>query len=483
MCDTFVATPEFTASGKMIFGKNSDREPNEAQCLVRYPERIPKEDSVHTTFRTIPQAKKTFEVLLSRPFSIWGAEMGSNSKGVTIGNEAVFTRIPISKKNDGLSGMDLLRVALERSENAADARDTILEFLERFGQDACGGYLNRNFFYHNSFLIADAKEAFVLETADRFWAWKRIRGFYSISNGLTLDSDYDGLHSGAIDFSRSKGWLKKGETFSFRGAFSDTFFTSFSKCKIRRGITSEAGEFFGGKLKIQDAMQILRLEGRKAAQELLHPDSAGFPIRNTRFSPADPGMESVCLHANGLLAPNQTTGSFVAELDPNPRHSQFWATGTSIPSISLFLPISLPGKSFSDSKIIQPGATPDSSLWWNHEILYRLCLRNYSEAISVFSAELREVQEKYIQKTELILNGKGKVVSLDSLSEEALEESARLYSKWRLQVRELVTKKSSFFSSSLSPLYKGYWAYWNRKARIKPGVLTSSDLPYEPAYL
>ena len=30
MCDTFVALPSHTASGNLIFAKNSDREPNEA---------------------------------------------------------------------------------------------------------------------------------------------------------------------------------------------------------------------------------------------------------------------------------------------------------------------------------------------------------------------------------------------------------------------------------------------------------------------
>jgi dipeptidase len=33
MCDTFVALPAVTPDGSVIFGKNSDREPNEAQAL------------------------------------------------------------------------------------------------------------------------------------------------------------------------------------------------------------------------------------------------------------------------------------------------------------------------------------------------------------------------------------------------------------------------------------------------------------------
>ncbi|TGK18594.1 acyl-CoA--6-aminopenicillanic acid acyltransferase [Leptospira fluminis] len=483
MCDTFVATPDSTASGRMIFGKNSDREPNEAQCLVRYQERKNPSGNLRVTYRNLPQVKQNFEILISRPFQMWGAEMGANSEGVTIGNEAVFTKIPFSKKEDGLTGMDLVRLALERSKNAAEARDWIVELLEKYGQDARGGYRNRNFRYHNSFIIADSKDAYVLETADRFWAWKRIRGFYSISNGLTLESDYDDLHPSAIDYARSHGWLAKGETFSFRKAFSDTFYTTFGKCNVRRSLTMREGNSAKGKLDIKSAMEILRMEGQGGPKSRIGGGPGGFPPRDSDFLPANSGMGSVCLHATGFLAPNQTDSSLVAQIDPDPSRSQYWFTGTSIPALSIFLPFFIPGKSAMNGRIIQPGAVPDSSLWWNHEILYRLCLRNYSEAIAIFSAELKELQENLFKKTETFLSEKKGTGRGDSLSEEALEQVGNAYRKWRIEVAELSIKGMLLPKPWLSPFYRISWKLWNRSARITDSVLKGKDLPYEPAYL
>jgi dipeptidase len=107
MCDTFVHINSKT----IIFGKNSDREPNEAQQIVYIPATNRHENTIQTTYITIAYPNKTNALILSKPFQMWGAEMGCNEHGVVIGNEAVFTKIPINKSNNGLTGMDLLRIS------------------------------------------------------------------------------------------------------------------------------------------------------------------------------------------------------------------------------------------------------------------------------------------------------------------------------------------------------------------------------------
>src|SRR3954447_18486615 len=163
MCDTLVASPEYTADGALWFAKNSDREPGEAQIVEQLPALIQKSATLQCTYLEIPQESRTNEIVISRPLWMWGAEMGAIQHGVAIGNEAVFTKLPYAKV--GLTGMDLLRLALERSATARDALDTITDLIAKHGQGGGAGYRNRKFRYHNSFLIADPAEAWVLETA------------------------------------------------------------------------------------------------------------------------------------------------------------------------------------------------------------------------------------------------------------------------------------------------------------------------------
>ncbi|URD69222.1 acyl-CoA--6-aminopenicillanic acid acyltransferase [Leptospira borgpetersenii] len=449
MCDTFVATPSFTGTGSMIFGKNSDREPNEAQALLRVLPRL-REAETLCTYIQIPGIKQTQEVILSKPFQMWGAEMGANASGVVIGNEAVFTKIPFEKKNQGLTGMDLLRLALERSKDAETARDTILQLLERFGQDACGGYMNSSFYYHNSFLIADFRNAFVLETAGKFWAWKRIEGFYSISNGLTLEDDYDAIYPKAIEFAFKKNWMKKGETFSFRKAFSDSFFTFFSKCRTRREKIRTMGAFKKGNLDVHAATEILRMEGE--------------PLQTADFYPSSSDMGSVCLHATGPITPNGTTASLVAELKPNLSKNRFWFTGTSIPSISFFLPAGFSGTSFLEKNFEQPGSKLDTSLWWVHEKFYRKIQRFYPDAKRLVQPRIAVLEKEWFRESKKLEKNSNPSKGLDFLSERAVKAALQEYTFWDENLFIELSKNRP--RKTFAPFYSLQWSYWNRKAGI-----------------
>ncbi len=69
-------------------------------------------EKVKCTYIDIEQAANTYPCILSKPDWMWGAEMGANSQGVVIGNEAVWDRLSDPKVDlvPRLLGMDLLRL-------------------------------------------------------------------------------------------------------------------------------------------------------------------------------------------------------------------------------------------------------------------------------------------------------------------------------------------------------------------------------------
>ena len=224
----------FPAGKHLSFSGRQLLVPNEAQQIVRYPKTSREKNTVKTTFIEVEHPRDLNEVILSKPFQMWGAEMGANEHGVVIGNEAVFTKNSFYKKNIGLTGMDLLRLSLEISKTSAEALQHIIFYLEKYGQDACGGYTDKKFYYHNSFIVADKSGAYVLETAGKHWVYQKVTGHRSISNGLTIEENFDGISSDAIEFARKKGWSKKNENFNFRRSYSSWLMPKLAACTVRR---------------------------------------------------------------------------------------------------------------------------------------------------------------------------------------------------------------------------------------------------------
>ena len=219
MCDTICILPALTANGATLLAKNSDREPNEPHVIRFVPAQTHAAgDTMQCTYISIPQAQRTNAVLLFKPDWIWGAEMGVNEHGVSIGNEAVFTRVP--KGPDALTGMDLLRLALERSDTSAAALETIAELLQQFGQGGNCGY-SKDFRYDNSFLITDKQAAYVLETAGKNYAAYEVKDRAAISNRLFIHTEHT-----------MRRGLAEGEDFAAK--FSNPLFSFISQAKHRR---------------------------------------------------------------------------------------------------------------------------------------------------------------------------------------------------------------------------------------------------------
>ena len=218
-CDTVAVEKSAAVSGCNILAKNSDRETDECQNLKFFPaEKHAPGEMVKCTYIEVPQAEQTYAMIGSQPWWIWGFEMGINEHGVCIGNEADWSEIP-AQKEEALLGMDLLRLGLERGRTAYQAMHVIIDHLEKYGQGGGCAYMNPDDNYHNTFMISDSEAVWLLETVDRHWAAKRIKGIYPISNLYTIGEEYDECSEGLAEYAAANGLHDPKRPFDFSKSF------------------------------------------------------------------------------------------------------------------------------------------------------------------------------------------------------------------------------------------------------------------------
>src|SRR3954451_1594558 len=184
MCDCLVALGPAAADGHTLFAKNSDRPPTEWQVLEWFEPRT--EARTITTYLDIePHEGETIRFLGSRPSWMWGVEHGVNEAGVAAGNATIYTTLDPRGAPDGLTGMDLVRLGLERAPTAPEAVEVITSLLRSHGQGGTGHEgVDRP--YWSSFLVADPLHAFVIETSGSELAVEPVERARATSNRTTI---------------------------------------------------------------------------------------------------------------------------------------------------------------------------------------------------------------------------------------------------------------------------------------------------------
>lgn len=362
MCDTLWKK----LNGEIIFAKNSDRSCNEPNLTVFIEGGKQESNEVQCTYISIPQVESIYSVLLVKPSWMWGAEMGINQHGVTIGNEAVFTKSK-GKKENKLLGMDMLRLALERASTAKQAKEVILELLKTYGQGGNCGY-GKNFYYDNSFLITDASEAFIIETSGKDYVIKDLVDFGNISNRLSLDEEFTKEHTEPIF----------------------TFFSG-SKERLENGL-----ENIKNANSLKDVFNTLRAHTCDNETKLFKKGS----------------VKSVCMHQSVLG--DHTTGSMVVHYG---KTISIWITGSSAPCISIFKPVVF-GKAVPPVFLEQV----DSFEYWNtRENLNRAIFSGYID-VKLYRQKLHKLQDEFIEKYQ---NAVSENADSDTLNQISLECSKK----------------------------------------------------------
>lgn len=381
-CDTLAVYKANTASGCNLFAKNSDRDIDEAQALLFFPAESHKAgENLKCTYIEVDQVEATYAMIGSKPWWIWGFEHGVNEFGVAIGNEADWSEIPPNDK-EALLGMDLLRLGLERGKTAYEAMHVIIDLLQKYGQGgACsyGGPVDDS--YHNTFMLSDPQEIWLLETVGKHWVAKKITGVHFISNLYSIEEEYDESSQGLVEYAIAKGLHNPARPFNFAKSFiliNSPFMTGHLRESRLKKIQASMSE----KYTADQLWGILR-------------DHYEGDTIYSRWSPASAFCASICMHG-AEPGPCHTAASVVVEYrDSQFKELMFTYWGSMCPPCSTFAipffnigyvpaPLGLGTNKYSDD-----------SFWWRTKRLQMDIECDYNKYIAYVKDARAELDKKF----------------------------------------------------------------------------------------
>ena len=381
-CDTMVALGPATANGQTLFAKNSDRPEHEAQPLDLHARADhPAGAMTACQFVPLPQARTTWRHVGSRPYWCWGYEHGFNEYQVVIGNEGLSSKV--ESPTPKLIGMEVLRLGLERGRTAAEAVDVMTDAISRYGQGVFDGMPAAGR-YDNGYLVADPREAYVIETVGHDWAVQRIEKTMGISNVYTIRADWDRLSPDAETNAIEHGWWQPERgRFDFGSAFMHDKYHTEDAAKDRRKVRSCA-------VLSQRAGQI----DARTMMALLSDHSDGVNPDEAFQTDIPTGPGRICVHyAEGSDKSTNTAASLVADLCADgSRLPVYWCSFYS-PCLSVFLPVFIEGD-LPAALSIGAATHSDDSPWWLFHRLNHAARREGARGIATVREQWAEFQRR-----------------------------------------------------------------------------------------
>lgn len=428
MASTVIITPQASADNALYVAKNSNRDPGECQPVIVLS---PVERSIDTrldcTYVTIAQATSRHGIVLSKPWWSWGGEMGANDQGVVIASEAVATRN--HEPEPGLIGMDLVRLGLERGNAAEDALNVIVALLLEHGQGGTSRYGTPPYSYDTRFVIGDANEGWLLETAGRHWVAQRIDGQAVLSPKLGLATEYDRSSYALDQYAQVQGWVQQDEDVHFADTFGRGYIGGLRENQLRLRV-------------LQDGLNNLKTDyPHLALMQLLR--------KRRKIHPRNASKGDIALHAGVPFRRLQTTGSMVARVSS--RRIDTFFTGASSPDLSIFKPVHVDLPLEAELPSADFARYCERSLWWRQERLCRRIRCSSHLAMDYFN-ERDEIEQKMVID---LAAHKGR--NLQDIRRQVQSGLLEWQDAW---LEKYPMKKTLFYS--LLPFNR----FWRRQARL-----------------
>lgn len=274
-------------------------------------------------------------------------------------------------------------------------------------EDECG------FTYHNSFLISDRMEAWLLETSGKYWAAERVEeGHRNISNQYGITTKIDKEHPEMREYARNQGWWDGKAQFNFATVYS--FITTAR-------IEAAGSRYCDGKKLLEKSNGHITAE---TMMDILRDKDSGI------------NMEGMFM----------TTGSMVSVIPRDPSlPGVHYFTATPDPERSVFKPFVFAENLVMLKETTSPSYGPDDpvkkkprfqskpdrkhELFVKHELVAAI-IDSHKTRGKVITDGMRQLEKaKMTQMEEFLSRGVDKLDSLVNLFSRAVEEEIAVYNK------------------------------------------------------
>jgi secernin len=199
--DMAVALGRTTSDGHALFGYNDNGPFGEPFALSRVAgRRTTPGETLSLDRLTLAQPRRLHTTLALRAGAEWGYRCGVNERGVAVGLTSHSTHL--RRPAGGLLGPEMVRLALERADSAAQAVEATLDLIRRHGQGAPspdGGD-------DATLLVADPRDAFLIQMCGPYAAVRTIRTATAVTAAGLIRQDWDYLSPELPSLAISEGW-------------------------------------------------------------------------------------------------------------------------------------------------------------------------------------------------------------------------------------------------------------------------------------